>query len=177
VWTDAVERELTLEGHKRDKVGELYEQCAPAALRLAFLLTGDRSQAEDVFHDAFVRAAGRLGSLRNDSAFRQYLYRTITNRVISHARRNKIEARFLLQEESELRGAAIDENASIGERDRLRRALYRLPARQRAVLVFRFYADMSIEETAASMDCSVGAVKSLTFRGLNELRDEVVRDG
>jgi RNA polymerase sigma factor (sigma-70 family) len=177
VWTLTVDKDLPLEERERDQVGKLYEQCAPEALRLAFLLTGDRSQAEDIFHDAFVRAAGRLGSLRDHLAFRQYLYRTVTNRVISHARRNKVERRFLVREGARLRTSSVDESHTFGERDRLQRALYRLPPRQRAALVFRFYADMSIDETAQNMGCSVGAVKSLTSRGLHELRDEVERDG
>jgi RNA polymerase sigma factor (sigma-70 family) len=175
VWTLTWERDLAVDGRERDRVGELYEQCAPEALRLAFLLTGNRTRAEDVFHDAFVRAAGRLGSLRDRSAFRQYLYRTVTKRVISEARRGKIERRFLLREVAQLPHSTSDENQTFGDKDNLKSALYRLPARQRAALVFRFYADLSIEETAQCMGCSVGAVKSLTSRGLEELRYEVKR--
>jgi DNA-directed RNA polymerase specialized sigma24 family protein len=62
-----------------NKMAELYATCAPDAVRLAFLLTGDRHLAEDLVHEAFVKMLGRFGDLRNPESFRAYLTRTVVN--------------------------------------------------------------------------------------------------
>lgn len=63
----------------RSELADLYVRHVPAANRLAFLLTGDRTHAEDLVHDAFVRCVGRFGHLRAHEAFDAYLRRTIVN--------------------------------------------------------------------------------------------------
>jgi RNA polymerase sigma factor (sigma-70 family) len=70
---------------------DLYVRHAPAALRLAFFLTGDRELAQDLVQDAFVRIAGRFGHLRTPDAFEAYLRRTIVNLFTSHLRRLRLE--------------------------------------------------------------------------------------
>jgi len=65
----------------------------------------------------------------------------------------------------------------LSERDALIRALRALPARQREVLVLRFYADLSVEETAAAIGVSTGAVKTHTSRGLARLREALTEGG
>jgi DNA-directed RNA polymerase specialized sigma24 family protein len=71
-------------------------------------------------------------------------------------------------------GAAIqDRTAEIADRDYLLRALAALPAGQRAVLVLRYFDDLSEGATAAVLGCSVGSVKSQTARALNKLRASV----
>jgi RNA polymerase sigma factor (sigma-70 family) len=64
----------------------------------------------------------------------------------------------------------------VEDRDELDAALARLPPGQRAVLVLRYYADLSVEDTAAALGCSSGNVKSQASRGLAALRELVRRD-
>jgi RNA polymerase sigma factor (sigma-70 family) len=61
----------------------------------------------------------------------------------------------------------------VARRDALQRALDRLPYRQRAALVLRFYEDLSERQTAHALGCAVGTVKSLVSRGLRTLREEM----
>src|SRR6184192_809214 len=79
-------------------LGELYLRHADDAVRLAYLLTGDRDLAEDLVQDAFVRLAVRLVHLRDPDAFHAYLRRTVVNLSHSHFRRKKVERAYLERE-------------------------------------------------------------------------------
>jgi RNA polymerase sigma-70 factor (sigma-E family) len=147
------------------RVTDLYRAHLPGATRLAYLLTGDRAAAEDVAQDAFLRAASRLGGLRDDDAFGAYLHRAVVNGVRNRARRLKLERRHA----SAATPAPYD-LPDVATRDALYAALLRLTHRQRAALVLRFYLDLSEADTAARLGCRPGTVKSTVSRGLAALR-------
>ena len=146
------------------RIGELYLGHADSAVRLAYLLTGNRDVAEDLVQDAFVRLAGRLVHLRDPGAFDTYLRKTVVNLANSYFRRRRVERTYELR----TRGAAtIGALAhSVEDRQTLAAALRKLPQRQRAALVLRFYEDQSEAQTA-------GTVKSLVSRALETLRKDV----
>src|SRR5437764_686009 len=128
-------------------IGQLYERHAPGAVRLAYLLTGDRASAEDLAQDAFVKVAGRLVHLRDPGAFDAYLRRTVVNLSHSNLRRKRVERLYLLKHRSAA-GQAAAETGSFEDREELWSALLRLPERQRAAIVLRFYEDLSEAQTA-----------------------------
>src|SRR5207247_6391979 len=70
----------------------------PAAIRLAYLLEGDRNRAEDLAHDAFVRCVGRFAYLRAQTAFDAYLRRSVVNLHTSRIRRRYVEREWLRRE-------------------------------------------------------------------------------
>lgn len=80
------------------ELARLYEAHAPAAYRLAFLLTGEADLAEDLVQDAFVRIIGRFGQLRSPEAFDAYLRRTVVNLSYGVFRRRRVERAFLAAE-------------------------------------------------------------------------------
>jgi RNA polymerase sigma-70 factor (sigma-E family) len=137
------------------------------ALRLAYLLSGNETLAEDVVADTFARIYPRWlrGGIENP---RSYLRRAIVNEVHNRRRRRQVERR----EEARSKPAPALATAEdrFAERSRLVDALSALSARQRAAVVLRYYADMSEAETAVAMGITVGSVKTLTSRGLNRLR-------
>jgi RNA polymerase sigma-70 factor (sigma-E family) len=147
-------------------IADLYRAQMPAATRLAYLLTGDRAAAEDVAQDAFLRAASRLGSLRDEAAFPAYLHRAVVNGARNRARRLSLERRHAVTAPDVAPYALPD----LATRDGLWHALQRLPHRQRAALVLRFYLDLSEAEVAARLGCRPGTVKSAVARGLAALR-------
>jgi RNA polymerase sigma-70 factor (sigma-E family) len=154
------------------ELADLYVRHVPAASRLAYLLTGDRSQAEDLVHDAFVRCVGRFGHLRAHEAFDAYLRRTIVNLHTSRLRRVRVERAFLAKEG--VRGTrATSGLPDVAAREDMWHRLQTLPGRQRAVLVLRYYEDLSERETAEALKCSVAAVKSLTARATTALREGI----
>lgn len=117
--------------------------------------------------EAYVRAAPSLNQLQ-PGVVRAYLRRTALN--IRHDRRRRA-ARFRLPRGRD----AVDHAGVIDQREVLWNALSRLPDRQRACLVLRFYEDLPAREIADLLGCSVGTVKSHTHRGLARLRQEVER--
>ncbi len=157
----------------KGELADLYVRHVPAANRLAFLLTGDHSQAEDLVHDAFVRCVGRFGHLRAHEAFEAYLRRTIVNLHTSRLRRIRVEREWLSKESARVGWGARDRMPDVAGREDMWRRLLKLPPRQRAVLVLRYYEDLSERETADALRCSVAAVKSLTARATAALREGI----
>jgi RNA polymerase sigma factor (sigma-70 family) len=156
-------------GIEGDRLSELYRWYADDAIRLAYLITGDRGLAEDLVQDAFVRLAGRGVHLRGSSVpFEPYLRRTVVNLANSHFRRRKIERRYEERESSMLR--ATRQDADLPSTEAAREALLQLPPRQRTALVLRFYLDLSVAQTAEAMGCRGGTVKALVSQGLGNLR-------
>jgi RNA polymerase sigma-70 factor (sigma-E family) len=138
-----------------------------ALLRSAYLLTGDPHLAQDLVQSALVRTYLRWGTLRSPAAGEAYVRRTMFTQAASSWRRKwhgEVPSSPALPD-----GAAASEDLEL--REVLRRALLTLPPQQRAVLVLRFYEDMSEAETARVLGCSPGTVKSRTSRGLAALRD------
>lgn len=153
---------------RRARFEELYATHAPDALRVAYLLVGDRAQAEDLVQDAFVRVLGRFGELRKPESFRTYLMRTVVSLTKNHFRRRALERRHA--------GAQPPPTIEALDRDdELLDALKQLPERQRAAVVLRYCEDLSEHQTAEILNTSTKAVKSLITRGLAALREEVVR--
>lgn len=157
------------------RLAELYVRHAAGAIRLAYMLTGDRLLAEDLVQDAFVKLAGRLVHLRDPDAFDPYLRRTVVNLANSYFRRKRLERAYLRRSAAErpTYGDAPDAD----RRGDLWEDLQRLPARQRTAIVLRIYEDLSENRVAEILGCRPGTVRSLVSRGLAELRIHVRSDG
>ncbi len=151
------------------KLADLYWRHASDAVRLAFLLTGDQHAAEDIVQDAFVRLFGRFQELRSPDSFEVYLRRTVINLSRDRFRRLRLERDYVARERASSRHAEVTSQTE--DRQLIRDALRRLPHRQRAALVLRFYADLSEQQTAEVLQCSVAAVKSLVSRATASLRE------
>lgn len=164
--------EMTREREEPAGLNELYIRHAPAAVGLAYLLVGDHDLAQDLVHEAFVRLAGRLRHLRDRGHFESYLRRTVVNLHLSRLRRVRLERTYLAREGNRL-SPDRDHQAEVVARQDLWGSLSRLPARQRAAVVLRYYEDLSERETAEVMRSSVAAVKSLVARAMHALRAEM----
>ncbi|SCL55961.1 RNA polymerase sigma-70 factor, sigma-E family [Micromonospora citrea] len=138
-----------------------------ALLRTAYLLSGDWATAEDLLQTALTKtylAWKRLGGIE---AIEPYARRVMVNTSTSWWRRRWHGER---PTETLPERAAVDEIEQQLDRDLLWRHLSALPTRQRAVLVLRYYEDMSESQTAALLGISPGTVKSQTSRALGTLR-------
>jgi RNA polymerase sigma-70 factor (sigma-E family) len=164
-------RKRRFQGSRAGRLEELYSRHSPAAMRLAYFLTGDRELAVDLVQDAFVRVAGRFRHLREPDAFDAYLRRTIVNLFSSHLRRLRLERRAL--ERQVAAGRPPHREVDFAEQDAMWSALRTLQPRQRAAVVLRYYEDLSERETADVLGCSVGAAKQLVKRGLTALRGRI----
>lgn len=140
-----------------------------ALLRTAYLLCGgDRGAAEDLLQDVLERVYPRWRKI--SGAPEGYVRAALANAAASrwrHKARRVAEAPF----EDALAPGDRGHEDGVADRDHVIHVLRQLPPRMRAVLVLRFFDDMSEAETAAALRCSVGTVKSQTSRGLAKLRE------
>jgi RNA polymerase sigma-70 factor (sigma-E family) len=136
-------------------------------LQAAFLLTGDRHRAEDLLQTALTRCYLRWPSIEGADP-EGYVRRALVNAHIDWWRRKpwREEPTDLLPET-----ALPDETDDVAVRDALLSALATLNRRQRAVVVLRYYEDLSEAEIAAVLGCSTGTVKSAASRAMVRLRD------
>ncbi len=136
-------------------------------VRLAVLMVGDVSTAEDVVQDAFERLHRSWRRLRQPSSGLAYARSSVLNGCRSVHRRSAVARRHAprLACPAEQPDAA----ALLADQGELLAALRLLPRRQREVLVLRYYADLDYQEIAATLRISASAVRSTTSRGLAEL--------
>ena len=141
-------------------------------LRRAYLLTGSRADAEDLVQEALARTweAARGRAVESPGA---YVHRTMVNLYVSRWRRRRLRREDPVAEIPEpVAGGArhtADAVGEVDERDRLWRVLGSLPAKQRAVLVLRYYEDLSEGAAADLLGVTVGTVRSQTWKGLRRL--------
>lgn len=145
-------------------IDALYRAHRLTLVRLALLLVDDRETAEDVVQDAFAGLHRRWGSLGSPEAALPYLRASVVNGSRSVLRRRRTIRRTPLFANPP--GEAADEPALLAaEHGEVLDVLHRLPARQREVIVLRYWAQLGEAEIAESLGISVGAVKSSASRG------------
>ena len=142
---------------------------SPALLRTAYVLTGNRADAEDLLQTALAKTYLAWDRIREREAVDGYVRRVMVNTQTSWWRRRKVDERPTDQLPDGAAGR--DATADLDLHDALWTALAVLPKRQRAMVVLRYYEDLSEAETARVMGVSVGTVKSTTSRALTRLRD------
>ena len=137
-----------------------------ALYRTAYLLTGDRHEAEDLLQTALANTYVGWGRIRDRGATEAYVRRALVNAA---SRGWKKRGRTVLTDE--VPDSGHDGGlAGVADQAVLWRAVCELPPRMRATLVLRYYEDLSEAETAAALDCSPGSVKSQTHHALKRLR-------
>jgi RNA polymerase sigma-70 factor (sigma-E family) len=141
-----------------------------ALLRLAVLLTGDRHDGEDLLQIALTKAYRSWWRLRRPELAEAYVRRILVTSVTSWRRRGSVRERATELLPDQL---VADSDAEVADRLMMAQALRMLSPGQRAVLVLRFFEDLSERQTAELLGCSVGTVKSQTARGLAALRRRI----
>lgn len=145
---------------------------ADGLLRNAYLMSGDRGEAEDLVQECLVRLARRWPRVRSMDHPGAYARRILFNLAVDGARqRTRRHAELRTAPETDGLDSEDPTAAAFEARASLVQALGELPARQRAVLVLRYFADLPEAEVAKILDCPVGTVKSNASRGLESLRE------
>jgi RNA polymerase sigma-70 factor (sigma-E family) len=144
-----------------------------ALSQLAYVLTGDHHAAEDLLQDALVVVARRWDRVRRADNPVAYVRRIVYHELVSTWRRNRYRRAELTSDAvpEPVGHGSVDEAGTVDRRLLLQRALRRLTPRQRAVIVLRFYEDLSEADAAEVLGCSVGTVKSQTAYALRRLRE------
>lgn len=148
-------------------------QHSTTLLRAAYLLTGDRSGAEELLQDTFVRLYPKWYRVAEADAPIAYVRRSLTNNFLNSRRRRS--SSDLLFAEPPDRGYDPDIPGRVSDRELVVELLDRLSPKQRAVVVLRFFDDRSDTEIAAEVGCREGTVRSIVSRSLDLLRTETER--
>jgi len=154
-------------------------EATDSLLRTAYLVTGDTGAAEDLVQESLLRIARRWSRVVSMESPLAYARKTLVNLALDDSKRrsrhraelaspNLLDRPLSLPRESEISSGVF---ATADDRVELIRALGALTPRQRAVLVLRFFDDLTESEAASTLGCSVGTVKSTTSRALDKMRE------
>jgi RNA polymerase sigma-70 factor (sigma-E family) len=146
---------------------EWTRQGVPKLLRFATVLCGDGHLAEDMVQDAVIKAQRNWDRIQQADRPDAYLRKIVVNEYLSWRRK---WSRFVPRPQVDPDSAAPDHAVRYAERDQLIAELAKLPKRQRAVLVLRFYGGLSDPEIAETLGCSAGTVRAYASRALATLR-------
>lgn len=144
-------------------------------LRSAYLITGDAGAAEDLLQTALERTYRRWSRVRREGAPEAYVRRIIVNAATDRWRREH-GVRSVPLDDSSVPAASDPRLDCLNAREQLLAGLRQLSAGQRAVLVLRYFDDLTEAQTARALGCSVGTVKSQHARAMARLR-ELLPDG
>ena len=153
---------------RTDAVSALFLAHHRRLVGLSFLLVDDRGSAEEIVQEAFLALYRQYRLLRDPSAAVAYLNRCVVNGGRRRlARRRRFDERVLLLDPRDPIQASAEQEATAHDlSDSVWRGLQQLPARQRQVLVLRYYPDQSEAEIAETLGISRGSVKTHASRGL-----------
>jgi RNA polymerase sigma-70 factor (sigma-E family) len=150
---------------------DVYAALWPRLVRTAYAVSGDRGLAEDAVQTAFAKAYRSWRRISRMEAPEAYLRRMAINEVLSNRR--------LARHRHEVSRERLPEHSDVGgmettpAHDEMWRALAALPPRQRAVLVLRYYEDLSEQQIAEALGCRPGTVKSQASAALASLRSRL----
>lgn len=160
---------------ERDEAFRDYVAARAEALRFtAYLLCGDWHEAEDIAQTALIKLYIAWNRIDHTGSLDSYVRRIVARTFLNERRRPWRKRERLMDEPPE----TVD-TAPAGPEQRMLiwAALSKVPKRQRAALVLRYWEDLSLDETAEALGCSVGNVKSQCARGLRTLRDLLAAQG
>ena len=142
-----------------------------ALQRAAYLMVGDVGLAQDLVQEALTRTYIAWPRLRDPHRAEAYARKAITTTLIDWSRRRRWRAeRAISLPEGDPDVISPDHAGGVDERTWLWLCLLRLPVRQRVAIVLRYYEDLTERETAETMGCAIGTVKSQVSAGLAKLR-------
>jgi RNA polymerase sigma-70 factor (ECF subfamily) len=155
---------------------EVVERHQRGVYKLAYQLTGNHHDAEDLAQEVFIKVHANLDAFRGDSAFGSWIHRITVNTYLNKRRK---KAYFFMRLRSDFDDDALlqaphesaDRAAESGSvRKEVNRAMEKLSPKERAAFALRHYNDLSVREVAATLEVAEGTVKSLLFRAVRKLR-------
>jgi len=156
-------------------VAELFEQEGARLVRMARFFVDDRTAAEDLVQEAFIRLARSAHRLRDRDRAAAYLRAIVLNLARDHNRRGLVSLRH--RPPADPAPASVEEQvAARSDQQAVVAALGQLPRRQRDCLVLRYYLELSVPEIAETMGLSANSVKTHLQRGLRALEQRLGSD-
>lgn len=174
-----------LQGGDETAFRELVDRFKKMVYYLALDLSGNHYDAEDISQEVFIKVHRSIGTFRTGAKLSTWLHRITVNAFIDTKRKKTIKVVSLNDDTNDdapnLTDVVADEKAGTPEQKTtgakidadIARALNALSDKERSVFVMRHYHDLPLKEISASLDIAEGTVKSLLFRSIRKLRDEL----
>ena len=151
----------------------LVERYMKQAYNIAYGITNDHDDAQDIAQESFVRMYRSIKSFRGDAQFSTWMYRIVMNTSLNHLskRKTKTEHEVRVTEQAMVTmGADTPSHHQPDVLSHIERALHELPTLQRAVVILRHLNGLSTKQVSGILRCSEGTVKTHLHRGLKKLR-------
>ena len=151
----------------------LMERYMKQAYNIAYGITNDHDDAEDIAQESFVRMYRSIASFRGDAQFSTWLYRIVMNASLNHLSKRKIKTEHEVHATEQAMVAFGAEMSSHHQQDvqsHIEHALHELPTLQRAVVILRHLNGLSTRQVSGILQCSEGTVKTHLHRGLRKMR-------
>jgi RNA polymerase sigma-70 factor, ECF subfamily len=173
----------------QDAFRTLVERYMRTVYAVAFDMTGDHHEAEDISQDVFLRTFQSLSRFRGQARISTWLYRTTVNACIDRSRKKAWRILRNPAADCDRDGAhgprepgnALSQPETVAEKALLQRYISRaldgLPQRQRAVFVLRHYHSLPLKEIAQCLQVTEGTIKSTLFKAIRQLRTKLNRYG
>jgi RNA polymerase sigma-70 factor (ECF subfamily) len=165
----------------QEALKEIFDKYHKKVYRIAYGVVRQRDEALDIVQEVFIKLFRSIKNFKGRSRFYTYLYRMVMNTAIDHARKTGKQLISSLDEEGSFEPS--DEVEKGPERillqkeleERVKRAMDKLPAEQKAALIFRDVEGLSYQEIAEAMGCSIGTVMSRLHYGRKRMQ-ELLKD-
>jgi RNA polymerase sigma-70 factor (ECF subfamily) len=161
----------------QDALREIFNEYHKKVYRIAYGVLRHREDALDVVQEVFIKLFRSIKDFKGKSAFYTYLYRLAMNTAIDHSRKGKKAVFFSLDEEGSFQPSDGPEKrpdqivARKELEEKVRWAIDQLPQDQKATIMYREIEELSYEEIAEAMGCSIGTVMSRLHYGRKKLQD------
>lgn len=161
------------------EIKQLYDQFHQDIFVYIFIMLGERQQAKDIMQETFVKAFVNLENFRGEASLKTWLYRIARNLTIDYQRRKKpvtyIKEYFAVTKSTQ---KTPEEIVELGESiEQLYQSLAKLKKEYRDVIILRKIKELSIKETADILSWKESRVKTNLHRGLEALRNELMKEG
>jgi RNA polymerase sigma-70 factor (ECF subfamily) len=165
----------------QEALKEIFDKYHEKVYRIAYGVVRQREEALDIVQEVFIKLFRSIKNFKGRSRFYTYLYRMVMNTAIDHARKTGKQLISSLDEEGSFEPS--DEVEKGPERillqkeleERVKRAMDKLPAEQKAALIFRDVEGLSYQEMAEAIGCSIGTVMSRLHYGRKRMQ-ELLKD-
>jgi RNA polymerase sigma-70 factor (ECF subfamily) len=160
----------------QDALKEIFDQYHKKVYRIAYGVVRQREDALDVVQEVFIKLFRSIKDFKGKSAFYTYLYRLAMNTAIDHSRKKKKIAFFSLDQEGGFQPSDVQEKrpdhitAQKELDEKVRWAIDQLPQDQKAAVIYREIEELSYQEIAGTMGCSIGTVMSRLHYGRKKLQ-------
>lgn len=158
-------------GGRTVALATLFERHHTRVYGYCLRMTGNRAAAEDLVQDVFMKMLKYKATFKDDSELVPWMFGIARNACLGHLRRRALDRAPAAAHAEQAAEPAGEELHDDRQSELVRRALLRLPAERREVLVLSRYEYKSYDEIARVLDCSVGAVKVRVHRAMKQLRE------